>query len=247
LLDLRPHLTRMRSIKQDKELEAIQLAIDLTLKTIKQVHRKRDKYAYEYEVEADIDAGFRKEGRRHAYEPIVASGANACTLHYVANDAPIDSGAFLLIDVGAEVSGYAADITRTFAINQPNKRQQAVLDAVVEVQEFAKAELRPGVFMKEYETKVGQFMGEKLRELGLIKLIEKEELRKYYPHATSHFMGLDVHDVADYDRPLEAGMVLTVEPGIYISAEGIGVRIEDDVLVTATGIEVLSGKLPTLA
>jgi Xaa-Pro aminopeptidase len=244
LLDLRPHLTRMRSIKQEVELEAIQAAIDLTAKTLKQVHKKRDKYDHEYEVEADITAGFRKVGYGHAYEPIVASGANACTLHYVANSAPVRSDDFLLLDVGAEVEGYAADITRTFAVGQLDKRRQAVFDAVLEVQEFAKGELKPGVFLKEYEATVMQFMGEKLRELGLIKLIEKDEVRKYYPHATSHFMGLDVHDVADYERPLEPGMVLTVEPGIYIPEEGIGVRIEDDVLVTDGGKKILSEKLP---
>jgi Xaa-Pro aminopeptidase len=244
LLDLRTHLRRMRSIKQPAELKAIQEAIDLTADAIKKIYRKAEKYDYEYEVEADLTAMFRSHGVDHAFQPIIAGGVNACTLHRVANDSAINKDDLLLLDVGAEVSHYAADISRTFAIRELTKRQRAVLDAVVEVQEFAMSELRPGVLLKDYEVKVAQFMGEKLRELGLIKLIEKEEVRKYYPHATSHFLGLDTHDVGDYERPLEPGMVLTVEPGIYIPEEGIGIRIEDDVLMTEEGIKVLSEKLP---
>jgi Xaa-Pro aminopeptidase len=244
LLDLRTHLRRMRSVKQPIELEAIQAAIDLTADGLKKLYRKREKYDYEYEAEAELTAIFRKSGADHAFQPIIAGGANACTLHRVANDSAINKNDLLLFDVGAEISHYAADISRTVAIGEPTKRQKAIMDAVLEAQDFAANELRPGVLLKDYEVKVTQFMGEKLRELGLIKLIEKEEVRKYYPHATSHFLGLDTHDVGDYERPLEQGMVLTVEPGIYIPEEGIGVRIEDDVLITEHGIKDLSANLP---
>jgi Xaa-Pro aminopeptidase len=245
LLDLRPHLTRMRAVKQPLELEAIQEAIDLTADTLRKIYRRRDKYDFEYELEADITAAFRSKGRGHGFPPIVASGKNACTIHHVANDGIIDPDGLLILDIGAEVSQYSADISRTYAIGEPTKRQRAVFDAVREVQKFAMDQLKPGVLIREYEKKVEAYMGEKLRELGLIKLIEKEQVRKYYPHATSHFLGLDTHDVGDYDRPLESGMVLTVEPGIYIPGQGIGVRIEDDVLVTEAGIQNLSEKLPT--
>src|SRR5207249_1904686 len=147
------------------------------------------------------------------------------------------------VDIGAEVEHYASDITRTHSIGTPSRRQRAVHEAVLEVQKYGFSLLRPGVLMREYEESIEHFMGEKLRELGLIKTITHENVRTFYPHATSHFLGLNVHDIGDYDRPLEPGVVLTVEPGIYIAEEGIGIRIEDDVLITETGIKVLSDKL----
>ncbi len=245
LLDLRPHLTRMRSIKQPQELAAIKTAIQVTATTLKKLHRKGfDKFDYEYEVEAAISAGFRKSNAQHAYAPIVAAGANACTLHYVTNNAAMTTGDLVLLDVGAEISNYAADITRTYAASEPTKRQLQVWEAVIDVQKYATELLKPGVIMHDYEKQIEHYMGEKLRELGLIKVIEHDAVRTYYPHATSHFLGLDVHDIGDYDRPLEAGMVLTVEPGIYIPEEGIGIRIEDDILITEQGAEVLSAGLP---
>lgn len=245
LLDLRPHITKMRMIKQPIELEIIQSAIDLTATTLMKLQKKGwQKFAHEYEVEAAITAAFRIEGAIHAYQPIVASGSNACTLHYVHNSSPVKAGDLLLLDVGAEVSNYAADITRTYSVSIPTKRQQQVFDAVLAVQDYALEQLKVGATLKSYEETVYIFMGEKLRELGLIKNIETAEVRKYYPHATSHFLGLDVHDIGDYDRPLEPGTVLTVEPGIYIAEEAIGIRIEDNILITENGPRVLSEKLP---
>ena len=247
LLDLRTQISHMRSRKQPEELVALQSAIDLTTSTLKRLSKNNfAAYNFEYEVEAAITAKFRSSGAQHAYQPIVAAGANACTLHYIDNNSRIMPGSLLLIDVGAESDNYAADITRTYCIGEPTKRQQQVNDAVLAVREFALDYLNPGILMREYEEKVQQFMGEKLRELGLIKVIEKDSVRKYYPHATSHFLGLDVHDIADYDKPLEPSMVLTVEPGIYIPEEDIGIRIEDDVLITAEGTKVLSDALPSM-
>jgi Xaa-Pro aminopeptidase len=246
LLDLRQHVSRMRMVKQPPELAAIQAAIDLTAQTLKQVARKLPKWSHEYEVEAFISQAFRNHRAGHAYQPIVAGGQNACTLHYISNDAPLEPKDLLLTDVGAEVEHYAADITRTLAPDRPSKRQQQILDTVVDVQIFALGLLKPGVSLRDYERQVEHFMGEKLRTLGLIKLVEHSEIRKYYPHATSHFLGLDVHDIGDYERPLEPGMVLTVEPGIYVPEEGIGVRIEDNLVITARGNRVLSNKLPKI-
>lgn len=249
LLDLNQHLARLRMIKQPEELAAIQAAIDITTGSIKESSRlgKLKKYAYEYELEAELTRGFRRRGASgHAFEPIVASGQRACTLHNVANGGALSADELVLMDVGAEVEHYAADITRTVSLSgSPSRRQQAVHAAVIEVQEFALSLLKPGVMLRDYEQQIEHFMGEKLRELGLIKIISHEEVRKFYPHATSHFLGLNVHDVGEYDRPLEAGVVMTVEPGIYIPAEGIGIRIEDDVYVTPKGPRVLSGKLST--
>lgn len=247
LLDLSPHLARLRMIKQPVEIEAIQRAIDITAAGIKEATKqsKLKSYANEYQVEAELTRAFRRRGSSgHGFEPIVASGKRACVLHNVANSGDLLSDELLLIDVGAEVDHYSADITRTIAIGNPSKRQQAVYNAVLEVQEFALSLLKVGVMLKDYEQQIEHFMGEKLRELGLIKTISQEAIREFYPHATSHFLGLNVHDIGDYNRPLEANVVLTVEPGIYIPKEGIGVRLEDDVLITARGPKVLSRKLP---
>lgn len=248
LLDLRSHLARMRCIKQQPELDAIQRAIDVTIDAVKLISRPSNisKYEYEFEIEAELNRAFRKSGAAgHAFAPIIAGGKRACVLHNVANDAPLVADELLILDVGAEYDEYAADITRTLAIGgQPSRRQELVHAAVLDVQQFALSLLKPGVTMKEYEQKVEAYMGEKQRELGLIKTIEHDEVRRYYPHATSHFLGLDVHDVGNYDVPLTPGMVLTCEPGIYIPEEGIGVRIEDDVLITEDGNQVLSDRLP---
>lgn len=246
LLDLAPHLIRMRTIKQPAELQAIQSAIDITAASLKDALKpgKVKKYAHEYELEAEISYGFRRRGASgHAFEPIVAGGKRACTLHNVANDAPLNADELIVLDVGAEVEHYAADITRTVSLGQPSRRQQAVHDAVREVQAHAFSLLKPGVLLRDYQDEVEQFLGEKLRELGLIRSISPETVREYCPHAVSHFLGLNVHDVGDYERPLEAGSVLTVEPGIYIAEEGLGVRIEDDVLITETGIRILTDAL----
>ena len=245
LLDLRPHLTKMRSIKQRPELAAIQQAIDLSVKAFSKVSRDHfSKYSYEYEVEAALTNEFRKHNANHAYQPIVASGQHACTLHYITNDGALEATGMLLIDAGAEIENYAADITRSYCLKKPSARQQAVYDAVLSVQHQAISLLKPGALLIDYEQAIEQFMGEKLRELGLIKTIDRSNVRHYYPHATSHFLGLDVHDVGDYQKPLEPGMVLTVEPGIYIPEEGLGIRIEDNILITDKSNKILSDKLP---
>ena len=246
LLDLGPHISRLRMIKQQVEIDAIQQAIDITIASMKNTFttKRLKRYAHEYEIEAEIAKGFRSRGAHgHAFAPIVASGKRACTLHYVENNGQLSADEILVADVGAEVEHYAADITRTVALGKPTPRQKAVHAAVLEVQDYAFSLLKPGVLLREYEQLIENFMGQKLIDLGLIKKIEHEAVRQYFPHATSHYLGLNVHDVGDYDRPLEPGVVLTVEPGIYIADEAIGVRIEDDVLITKTGIKILSRKL----
>jgi len=251
LLDLRTHLSRMRMVKQDVEIEAIQKAIDITIDTLKEIMRPKQlaKYAYEYEIEADLTRGFRRRGATglmgHAFAPIVASGKRACTLHHMHNSAPLASGDLMVMDVGAGADFYASDITRTVVLgDKVTKRQQAVYDAVLEAQAYAFSLLKPGVVLRDYEKQMEEFIGEKLRELGLIKTIERESVRFYFPHATSHFLGLDTHDAGDYDHPLEPGVVLAVEPGIYIPEEATGVRIEDNVVITEDGCRVLSDRLP---
>lgn len=247
LLDLRTHLSRMRMVKQEPELRVLQVAIDATIATLKDITRPAHlaKYAHEYEIEADLSRGFRRGGLMgHAFPPIVASGERACTLHSMSNDAPLATGDLLILDVGAMAEYYAADITRTVVLGgHASRRQQLVHAAVKEAQDYACSLLKPGVIVREYEKQMEAFMGEKLRELGLIKSITREDVRRYFPNATSHFLGLDTHDAGDYDHPLEEGVVLAVEPGIYIPDEAIGVRIEDDVVITKDGVRNLSGHL----
>lgn len=248
LLDLREHLTKMRSVKQPEELLAIRSAIDVTIKGIKQVLSpgRLSHYKYEYEIEAGLSLAFRSAGADgHAFSPVIASGSNACTIHHVTNNSKLRLSDMLTVDVGAEIKNYAADITRTISIGgKPSARQRAVYAAVLDVQNYALERLKPGIALKNYEKEMEKYMGEKLRALGLIKTISTESVRKYFPHLVSHFLGLDAHDPGNYQEPLEANMVLTCEPGIYIPEEGIGVRIEDDLLITKTGNELLSGSLP---
>jgi Xaa-Pro aminopeptidase len=247
LLDLSLHMARMRMVKQPEEVKAIQKAIDITGIALKEATKrtKLAKYAYEYEIEAEITKGMRANGASgHSFAPIVAGGKRACTVHNLSNNGKLKPKELVIMDVGAEYEHYAADITRTISLSSPTRRQQKVYDTVLEVQQYAMGLVKPGVLIRDYEKEVRQYMGEKLRELNLIKTIEVEEVNKYYPHATSHFLGLNVHDAADYDKPLEPGMVITVEPGIYIPEESIGVRLEDDVILTDSGIENLSYDLP---
>lgn len=244
--DISAELARLRVIKQPAELKAMRAAIDITIDSMKDALRPagRKGYGYEYEIEAEVAAGFRRRGASgHSFEPIVAGGKRACTLHNVANDSALKTGELVIVDVGAEVENYAADITRTISLGKPTKRQREVHAAVLDVQAFALSLLKPGARLQDYERQVRHRMGEKLCELGLIRSNTPQGVARFYPHGTSHFIGLEVHDAGDHDMPLEPGVVVSCEPGIYIPKEGIGIRIEDDVLITATGNEVLTAKL----
>ena len=241
--DLRPVLARLRSRKQPEELHCMRAAIALTKTTLTALEEGLDFAAmrYEYQVEAAITQAFRSAGAAgHAYAPIVAAGRNATTLHYVANDSPIAATDFIVVDVGAEVDHYAADITRTLHQGTPNARQAVIYEAVQAAQAVLLDQMKPGAMMQDIESSAEKIIGQALKALGLVSNPkDTSAIRRYYPHSSSHFLGLDVHDVGDYRAPLEPGMVLTCEPGIYIPEEGIGVRIEDDVLITETGHEVL--------
>jgi Xaa-Pro aminopeptidase len=243
IVDIRPELAKLRMIKQAPELNALRSAIDITSSALNETstHEKLQAYVYEYELEADIFRGFRARGARgHSFEPIVAGGKNACTLHNVANNDELHGGDVVVCDVGAEVEQYATDITRTVSLGEPSQRQLDVYNAVRNVQDYALSLLKPGAMLEEYEHNVATRMGKELQALKLAKASDMDAIRKFFPHATSHFLGLNVHDVGDYTQALQDGVVITCEPGIYIPAEGIGVRIEDDVLITAEGNDVLS-------
>lgn len=233
--DISSELAQLRSIKQPQEITALRAAIDLTVETFEELRCATflAEVGSEYALEAAFTHRFRANGgAKHAYEPIIASGKHATTLHYIKNEGALRPGELIVADIGAEVGQYAADITRTLSLTKPTARQQAVLDEVRAIQRQAIDLLRPGVLLRDYERAVVQAMGQALVRLKLIDNPKDiTQIRQYYPHATSHFLGLDVHDIGDYDEPLKEGMVLTCEPGIYIPEEGIGVRLEDDILI----------------
>lgn len=243
-LDIRPHLTKLRSIKQPIEIETIKKAIEITGYGFKKVRKNIGKYDFEHQIDADVMYEFTSRGAKFGYQNVIASGVNACTLHHRDNNQAIGESEFVLIDIGAEVNNYTADITRTIFINdKPSKRLTQVYEKVEEVQKYSFGLIKPGVSFREYEKQVEHFMGERLRELGLITTIDRKSVREFFPHANSHFLGLDAHDLGDYYGAFEKNMIITVEPGIYIPKEGIGVRIEDDVILTDDGIDNLSSNL----
>ena len=239
-------LARLRAIKQPEEIAAIKKAINLTVKAFEGSKAALDKSSYEYELEAIFGFEFRKKGYTHAYLPIVASGKNACTLHYGKNSAKLKTNDLVLIDIGARADGYAADITRTLAKGRPTKRQVQIHHAVESAHRDIIKLLSPGLEVAVYAKEVDQRMKTALMEVGLLKAHSDEvTYRKYFPHAISHGLGIDVHDSLGAPKYFEENMVLTVEPGIYIPEENIGVRIEDDILITSNGRQNMSGKLST--
>lgn len=244
--DFRPKLAELRAIKQPEEIDAMQSAIDMTVLAFDDVKKALSTYKYEYQVEADFTHFFRSRGAQgHAYDPIVASGSNACTLHYGQNNAQLKKGTLLLLDIGARHNGYAADITRTYAIGRMTKRQIAVHSEVVAAQAEIIQLLEPNLGVEEYQHEVDRIMKRALISLKLITDENDESYHTYFPHAISHGLGIDVHDSLGRPKYLQPGMVLTVEPGIYIPEEGIGVRIEDDILITKSGYKNMSVKLST--
>jgi len=242
-IDIRQQLAKMRGHKSEDEIEKIRHAVHVTGAAFTAVKASLETATYEYNLEAQFSFAFRNQGLTHAYEPIVAGAGNACTLHYNKNSARLPENGLVLMDVGARYEGYAADITRTYAIGTPTERQVAVHAAVEKAHFEIIALLKPGLSVKEYHEKVDEIMKGALKSLGLLS--KPEDYRKYFPHSISHGLGLDVHDSLGGPKVFEPGMVFTVEPGIYIPEEEIGVRIEDDILITEDGHENLSGHLPT--
>lgn len=241
--DCRPELAKLRAIKQPQEVARIRAAINLTCGAFSQIRSQLGEYKHEYEIEADFTRAFRHAGAAgHAYDPIVASGANACTLHYHANRDPLHVHDGVLIDIGARSGGYAADITRTYS-TEPSKRLLEVHAAVQQAHAAVIDLLKPGLNVREYMASVEGIMSDALDSLDL--LATSEDYSRYFPHAISHGLGIDVHDSLGAPQEFQPGMILTVEPGIYIPEESIGVRIEDDILITETGRENLSAALST--
>lgn len=245
VLDCRKDIAKLRAIKQPQEIHAMQKAIDITVSAFEIAKTKLSDYKYEYEVEAEFDYEFKRRGSQHAYDVIVAGGLNAATIHYRRNDYRLKKTDLLLLDIGASVDHYAADISRTYAMGVISKRKQAIHQAVVDAQAEIIDLIKPNFSLQEYQKSSDVIMKRALLSVGLLDHNDDERYRTYFPHAISHGLGIDVHDSLGAPRVFEPGMVLTVEPGIYIPEEGIGVRIEDDILVTSSGNKNLSGKLST--
>jgi Xaa-Pro aminopeptidase len=250
---LAPVLSKIRMIKEPEEIQLIQKAIDITNDAFIRVLKFLKPGHMEYEVEAEISHEFiRKAANGHAYEPIIASGANACILHYIDNNRECKDGDLLLMDFGAEYANYAADITRTIPVNGKfTPRQAEVYDANVRVLRATIKMLKPGILISEYQAEVGKLWEAEHLKLGLYSEADIRNHEgsqplwfKYYMHGTSHSIGLDVHDCFDKAERLQAGMVFSCEPAIYIPEEGIGIRLENDILITENGNTDLSKDIP---
>ena len=234
----------LRQIKDEFELEQLQKAIDVTREGLDVIFNYAEAGMFEFELEAMLYNEMLSNGFRFwGFTPIIANGKNAATLHYIENDTEIAENAMVLCDVGAACYGYSADITRTFPIGEKfAPRAREVYQEVLNVQKEIIAMIKPGVTMIHLNEKTNELITKACHKLGLIK--EDSEFRKYYMHSIGHHLGLDTHDVGARNSVLEPGMVITVEPGLYISEESIGVRIEDDILVTEKGHIVLSEDIP---
>lgn len=239
-----PILSKLRTSKSLWERELMQTACEITNKAFRKVMQFVKPGVMEYEVEAEIVSEFiRNRGTRPAYGNIIASGANACVLHYVDNNLECRDGDLLLMDFGAEYANYCADLTRTIPVNGKfTERQKDVYNAVLRVQHEAINMMHVGMILKEFNAEVGKVMESELKGLGLINETdiknqdpENPAYKKYFMHGTGHFLGLDVHDIGNHYEPVPAGAVLTCEPGIYIREEGIGIRIENDIMLMEDG------------
>jgi len=248
-----PLMHQVRAVKTKGEIDQMRTACNITEKGLRRILKFIKPGVFEHEIEAELAHEFlRNRSRGFAYEPIIASGFNACVLHYIDNNKECKDGDVILMDFGAEYGNYASDLTRCVPVNGKfTARQKDVYNAVLRVMRGAMALLKPGVFMHDYHKQVGHLMEKELLGLGLISQsdIDNQDpawpaYKKYFMHGTSHFLGLDVHDVGLWDRPIEAGNVFTVEPGIYIREENLGIRIENDVLITETGIDDLMANIP---
>ncbi|NNE54972.1 MAG: aminopeptidase P family protein [Flavobacteriales bacterium] len=248
-----PLMHQIRSVKEQEEVDQMQHACDITKAGFERVMKFIKPGVKEFEIEAEYMHEFLSRGSRgFAYTPIIASGFNACVLHYIENSDTCKDGDVILMDVGAEYGNYASDMTRCLPVNgRFTDRQRAVYNAVLHVMQESMKLLKPGVFLSDYHKQVGELMTEQLVDLKLITMddVRNEDpswpaYKKYFMHGTSHFIGLDVHDVGLWHEPIKAGNVFTVEPGIYIREENLGIRLENDIVIRENGFDDLMGSIP---
>ncbi|WP_297335356.1 aminopeptidase P family protein [Algoriphagus sp.] len=248
-----PIMHELRGVKEQEEIDQLQIACDITEKGFRRILKFVKPGVTEYEIEAEYLHEFvRNRSKGFAYEPIIASGSAACVLHYIENKKACQDGELLLMDVGAEYGNYNADMTRTIPVNGKfTDRQKAVYNAVLRVQREAMKILLPGTNIQDYHREVGLIMQAELVGLGLIDRTDIKNqdpewpaYKKYFMHGTSHHLGLDVHDVGTMYGPITPGMVFTVEPGIYIQEEGLGVRLENNIVIQSNGYFDLMRNIP---
>ena len=248
-----PIMLALRQIKSSTEVDLIKEAIRITDVAFRRVLKFMKPGVTEYEIEAETTHEFiRNRSSGHAYTPIIASGKNSCVLHYIANSETCKEGEVLLLDFGADYGNYAADLTRTIPVSGKfTARQRKVYNAVLRVMRGAMKMLKPGTIINDYQEEVGKMMEEELLNLRLINKTaiknqtkEKPAYKKYFMHGTSHHLGIDVHDLGNRSQPLQQGMVLTVEPGIYVEDEQTGIRIENNVWITKNGNIDLMKNIP---
>ena len=253
ILEVAPIMHELRSIKSDIEISLLQNACNITEKGVRRILPFIKPGVMEYEIEAELMHEFlRNRSNGFAYQPIIGSGRDSCVLHYIDNNKECMGGDILLMDFGAEYANYASDLTRTVPVNgRFSPRQKNVYNSVLYVMKEATKMLRPGTTFKEYNSEIGRIMESELIKLGLLDNhdVQKQDpkkplYRKYFMHGTSHYLGLDVHDVGNFDWPMKEGMVFTCEPGIYILEEELGIRLENDILVTADGPKDLMKNIP---
>jgi Xaa-Pro aminopeptidase len=250
---LGPIMSKLRSVKHTIEIDIIKQACGITRDAFLRVLKFMKPGVMEYEVEAEIIHEFiRQRATGHAYTPIIASGYNACVLHYIENNKECKDGDLVLMDFGSEYANYASDLTRTIPANGKfSPRQKDVYNAVLRVMKEAKTMLKPGSILADYNKEVGKIMESELIGLGLLdkdKVAKQDPenplYKKYFMHGTSHFMGIDVHDIGNRYAPMQVGNVFTCEPGIYIPEEKLGIRIENDILITENDIVDLMHDIP---
>ncbi len=245
LRDAHPMIARMRMIKDETEIANVRRAIALTDEGLRRVLAHLSPGQMEYQAQAEFEYGIRMAGAEGtAFATIAGSGFNGCMLHYGTNDCRMENGSLLLMDLGAQYAGYRADITRTYPVNgRYSARQKAIYDIVLAANRAVAKAARPGVTLRELNDLCRKTLAEGMIQLG--KIASMEEIGRYYMHSVSHHLGIDTHDAAvDEHLPLAAGMVISDEPGLYIDEESTGIRIEDDLLITRDGCEVLSEAIP---
>ncbi len=250
------YLTRLRLIKEKEEIEQIEQAIKITKKAFYEIIGMIEPGIHEYEIEAAITSEFLRNGvKQQAFEPIIAAGKNACVLHYTHNDSVCNDNDLVLVDFGAEYNNYCADITRTLPVNGHfSARQLQIYNEVLKLMNKAMQIISKGKTLREIQQAMIPFFEEAMLELNLLteeEIKEKEgtnepAYKKFFMHGISHFLGLDVHDVGSKDEPLLPGMVITCEPALYIPEENIGIRLENDLLITENGVINLSDSIPIL-
>ena len=253
ILEVAPIMHELRSIKSSTEIDLMQNACNITEKGVRRILPFIKPGVMEYEIEAELMHEFlRNRSSGFAYQPIIGSGRDSCVLHYIENNKECKDGDILLMDFGAEYANYASDLTRTVPVNgRFSNRQKAVYNSVLHVMKESTNMLRPGTMFKEYNTEIGRIMELELIKLGLLEKhdVLKQDpknplFRQYFMHGTSHYLGLDVHDVGNFDWAMKEGMVFTCEPGIYILEEELGIRLENNILVTENGPDDLMKNIP---